>query len=131
MLADRVQVQQVLLNLMHNAIEAMAEQGESGGGSGGGGGMLTVTLRAAADGFVEIGVADTGPGLPPEVEADLFAPFVTTKPGGVGVGLSVCRTIVEGHGGRIWAEPNPGGGTVFRFTLPAAAAVERHESAPA
>ena len=65
-------------------------------------------------------MADSGPGLAPEVAGRLFEPFVSTKPGGMGVGLSICRTIVEAHSGRIWAEPNPGGGTVFRFTLPAA-----------
>ena len=68
--------------------------------------------------MVEISVADTGPGLAPEVRANLFRPFVTTKDSGMGVGLSVCRSIVEAHGGRLWAEDNPGGGTVFRFTLP-------------
>jgi two-component system sensor kinase FixL len=70
--------------------------------------------------MVEIGVADTGPGLAPEVRANLFRPFVTTKDSGMGVGLSICRSIVETHGGRLWAEDNPGGGTVFRFTLPRA-----------
>ncbi len=114
-LADRVQIQQVLLNLMHNAIEAMEGQQRER--------RLTVTVHAAAGAdLVEFSVADTGPGLPDEVKAELFAPFVTTKPSGVGIGLSVCRTIVEAHGGRIWAEPNPGGGTVFRFTLPVATA---------
>jgi two-component system sensor kinase FixL len=62
-------------------------------------------------------VADTGTGLAPEVTAQLFQPFITTKPQGMGVGLSICRTIVEAHGGEIGAEPNPGGGTIFRFTL--------------
>jgi two-component system sensor kinase FixL len=67
--------------------------------------------------MVEISVADTGPGLPDEVRKKLFQPFVTTKATGMGVGLSVCRTIVEAHQGRLWAEDNPGGGTVFRFTV--------------
>jgi len=109
-LADRTQVQQVLVNLMHNAIEAMEESERR---------SLTVTARPAEGEMVEIAVADTGPGIPPEVAADLFKPFNTTKRSGMGVGLSVCRTIVEAHGGRIGAEANPGGGTIFRFTLPA------------
>lgn len=112
-LADRTQVQQVLVNLMHNAIEAMEESERR---------SLTVTARPVEGEMVEIAVADTGPGIPPEIAADLFKPFNTTKRSGMGVGLSVCRTIVEAHGGRIQAEPNPGGGTVFRFTLPAVSA---------
>ena len=62
-------------------------------------------------------MADTGPGIAPEIAAQLFQPFVTTKPQGMGVGLSISRTIIEAHGGRLWAEPNPGGGTIFRLTL--------------
>lgn len=112
-LADRTQVQQVLVNLMHNAIEAMEESERR---------SLTVTARPVEGEMVEIAVADTGPGIPPEIAADLFKPFNTTKRSGMGVGLSVCRTIVEAHGGRIQAEPNSGGGTVFRFTLPAVSA---------
>ncbi|MDI3307749.1 MAG: PAS domain S-box protein [Acetobacteraceae bacterium] len=112
-LADRTQVQQVLVNLMHNAIEAMEESERR---------SLTVTAHPVEGEMVEIAVADTGPGIPPEIAADLFKPFNTTKRSGMGVGLSVCRTIVEAHGGRIQAEPNPGGGTVFRFTLPAVSA---------
>ena len=112
-LADRVQVQQVLLNLIRNAIEAMraAERREL---------ALDVAPAPADEAAVLFSVADTGPGLAPEVAAQLFQPFVTTKAQGLGMGLSICRTIIEAHGGRIWAEPNPGGGTVFRFTLPAA-----------
>ncbi|MBL6457370.1 PAS domain S-box protein [Belnapia sp. T6] len=114
-LVDRIQIQQVLLNLMRNAIEAMTEEGEPQE-------RRELAVTAAARGTDEVGlaVADTGPGLAPQVAARLFEPFVSTKPNGMGVGLSICRSIIEAHGGRLWAEPNPGGGTVFRLTLPAA-----------
>lgn len=106
----RVQIQQVLLNLMRNAAKAMADSARR---------ELSVTTACVGD-MVEISVADTGPGLPETVRARLFQPFVTTKPTGIGVGLSVCRTIVEAHGGKLRAENAPGGGTVFRFSLPRA-----------
>ena len=78
-----------------------------------------LTLDAAmADGFLTVSVADTGPGLPEEVVRNLFQPFVTTKSRGMGVGLSICRSIIEAHGGRISAAARPGGGTIFAFTLP-------------
>jgi len=109
-LADKVQVQQVLLNLMRNAIEAM-EDAETRD--------LVVSTAAAPDNMIEISVADTGAGIAPEISAQLFLPFVTTKPQGMGVGLSISRTIIEAHGGSIAARPNPGGGTIFCFTLPA------------
>lgn len=108
-LADKVPIQQVVLNLMRNAIEAMEGARER---------RLTVGTRAAPGNMVEVFVADTGPGLTREVADHLFQPFITTKASGMGVGLSISRTIVEAHGGRIWAEANPAGGTVFRFTLP-------------
>jgi two-component system sensor kinase FixL len=109
-LADRVQVQQVLLNLMRNAVDAMvvSERRE-----------LVISSRVQPENILEIAVADTGPGIAEEVAGQLFRPFVTTKREGMGVGLSISRTIIDAHGGRIWAEPNPGGGTVFRFTLQA------------
>jgi two-component system, LuxR family, sensor kinase FixL len=69
---------------------------------------------------VEVAVADSGPGIPKEVLTHLFQPFVSTKPNGMGLGLSICHSIVEAHGGRLESEPNPGGGTIFRFTLAAA-----------
>jgi len=69
-------------------------------------------------GMIEVSLADTGPGLSPDVAAHLFEPFISTKSNGMGVGLSICQTIISQHGGRIWAEANPAGGTIFRFTLP-------------
>jgi len=109
-IVDRVQIQQVLLNLIRNAIEAMETCAVR---------ELSVAT-GVGDAVVVISVADTGSGLAPEIEPRLFQPFVTTKAAGMGIGLSVCRTIVEAHGGRIWAEANAAGGTVFRFTLPTA-----------
>jgi two-component system sensor kinase FixL len=105
---DRVQIQQVLLNLIRNALEAMDNCAAR---------ELTLAASAHTD-HVLVTVTDTGHGIPPEIEARLFQPFVTTKPEGMGIGLSVCRTIVEAHGGRLWMEPSPAGGSVFHFTLP-------------
>jgi two-component system sensor kinase FixL len=110
--ADRVQIQQVLLNLMRNAVEAMSASPRR---------ELTLATSLSDGDMVQVAVADTGPGLADEVAERLFQPFVTTKRHGMGVGLSISRTIVDAHGGKIWAEKNPGGGTVFRFTLRAAA----------
>ena len=78
---------------------------------------LKIASGLTADGVV-VTVADSGPGLPPEVASRLFHPFVSTKENGMGVGLSICRTMIEAHGGRIWADANDGGGTIFNFTLP-------------
>jgi two-component system sensor kinase FixL len=107
-LADRVQIQQVLLNLVRNAIEAMQDVEKR---------ELTVTVAAAPGETIKVSVADTGPGIAPDFAKQLFQPFMTTKRQGMGVGLSISRTIIESHGGRIWTEPNPGGGTIFSFTL--------------
>jgi two-component system, LuxR family, sensor kinase FixL len=107
-LVDRIQIQQVLLNLIRNAVEAM---------NGCPTRRLEIGSRKAADGFTEVIIADSGPGLPKEVGERLFEPFVSTKSAGMGLGLSICHTIVTGHGGRIWAEPSPFGGTAFHFTL--------------
>jgi two-component system sensor kinase FixL len=107
-LADKVQVQQVLLNLIRNAIEAMQDCPRR---------EMSLATSRLEDGMVRIDVADTGSGIAPEVAAHLFQPFVTSKKSGMGVGLSISRTIVENHGGRLWAEARQGGGTVFSLTL--------------
>ena len=114
-LVDKVQIQQVLINLIRNAVEAMADSPVR---------QLTVTSRPDQRGFVRVIVADTGPGVTPEVAEQLFTAFVSTKAEGMGLGLSICRTIVEANGGRIWMEPRTGGGTEFHFTLVSAKAEE-------
>jgi two-component system sensor kinase FixL len=116
--ADKVQVQQVFLNLLRNAIEAMAESDSPCR-------ELAIATRAIDDDMVEASVADTGPGIAPEIVARLFQPFITTKKHGMGVGLSISRTIMEAHGGSLWAESHAKGGTVFRLTLRAAVEEER------
>ena len=112
-LADRIQIQQVLVNLMRNAIDVMSE--------GGAVRRLDIATATGPEDQVEVTVADTGSGLAPEVARQLFQPFVTTKRKGMGLGLSICRTIVEAHGGKIWVNSPPEGGTIFHFTLRAAA----------
>lgn len=108
-LVDRVQIQQVLLNLIRNSVEAMQDLAH---------GRLTISAARREPGFIEVIVSDSGPGLPPEIAANLFAPFHSTKATGMGVGLSISRTIIEAHEGRIWADASPYGGTSFHFTLP-------------
>jgi two-component system sensor kinase FixL len=111
-LADKIQIQQVLLNLIRNAIESMQDASRR---------ELLISTEPAEDDMLLISVSDTGTGIAPEIASQLFQPFVTTKRQGMGVGLSISRTIIEAHGGQIWVEPNPGGGTVFRFTVGAVA----------
>jgi two-component system sensor kinase FixL len=107
-LVDRIQIQQVLLNLLRNALEAMQASDRR---------VLIVSTGPAENDMVAVDVADTGSGISPDVASRLFQPFVTTKRQGMGVGLSISRTIIQSHGGQITVEPNPGGGTIFRFTL--------------
>lgn len=108
-MVDKVQVQQVALNLIRNALEAMETVGRR---------ELTVSVTRQDDNSALFAIADTGTGIAPEIAKHLFQPFITSKANGMGVGLSICRTIIEAHGGRIWAKPNDGGGTLFEFTLP-------------
>jgi two-component system, LuxR family, sensor kinase FixL len=110
-LADRVQIQQVLVNLFRNALEAMAQSQKR---------ELIATNSKVADDMIEIEVSDTGMGFQDDVLPNLFQTFFTTKETGMGVGLSISRSIIEAHGGRMWAENNAAGGATFRFTLPAA-----------
>ena len=107
-LADRVQVQQVALNLIRNALDAMQHASRR---------QLVISTELVGPDVAKVSVADTGPGISPDVVGQLFQPFVTTKPTGMGVGLSISRTIIESHGGRLWVEDNPGGGAMFNFTL--------------
>ena len=107
-IADRVQVQQVVLNLIRNAMDAMETSPKRD---------LVVAIAPAEGGHVRISVTDSGSGISPEIAEQLFQPFITTKRHGMGVGLSISRAIVEAHNGRIWVEANPTGGTIFHFTL--------------
>ncbi|QIK95469.1 PAS domain S-box protein [Sphingomonas sp. HDW15A] len=108
---DRIQIQQVLTNLIRNAVDAMAESEVR---------SLSIRAQGQPERFVTISVKDTGCGISEDVMPRLFEPFVTSKSSGMGIGLSICRTIIESHGGRIWCEPNKGGGTICSFTLPVA-----------
>jgi signal transduction histidine kinase len=110
-LGDRIQLQQVILNLIINAIEAMSEISE-------GPRELQVVSRKDESQGVLVTVRDSGPGLDPESLDHLFTAFYTTKPQGMGMGLAISRSIIEAHGGRLWAVPNDGPGATFQFTLP-------------
>jgi two-component system sensor kinase FixL len=116
-MVDKVQIQQVALNLIRNAIEAMETTSRRD---------LTIAVTRRDD-VALFSVVDTGTGINPEIAQHLFQPFVTSKANGMGVGLSICRTIIEAHGGRITAGPNEGGGTVFEFTIPFAGVEATHE----
>ncbi|MEY2884641.1 MAG: hypothetical protein RL490_2365 [Pseudomonadota bacterium] len=107
-LVDRIQIQQVLLNLIRNAIEAMQRSPRR---------RIQIRSIATDNNMVRLSVADSGPGLSPEISAHLFEPFRSSKAEGMGLGLSISRGLIEGHGGRLWADPADGDGAVFHFTL--------------
>jgi two-component system sensor histidine kinase DctS len=107
---DGVQIEQVILNLLRNALEAIYEDP-------GPQPLLTVCTRRVG-GNVEVAVCDSGAGLRPDIAADVFEPFVTSKSAGLGMGLSICRSIIDAHGGRVWSTANPDRGMTFYFTLP-------------
>ena len=117
---DRIQVQQVVLNLIVNAVDAMSAMEEV---------ARELLISTARDGSenVLVSVRDSGPGLDPKSVDRVFNAFYTTKPGGLGIGLAICRSIIEAHGGRMWTSENEPRGAVFRFTLPS----ERDEAVPA
>jgi two-component system sensor kinase FixL len=107
-IVDKVQIQQVLINLIRNAVEATGERQTP---------RILIETAPTQSGMILCSVKDNGTGLTAEVASQLFQPFVTSKKTGMGVGLSITRSIVEAHGGHIWTEPNPEGGAVFRFTV--------------
>ena len=111
MTGDRTQLQQVILNLILNAVQAMGESGLAVR-------ELQIGTEPNRPDSVLVSVRDSGPGIRPESLDRLFDPFYTTKPGGMGMGLSICRSIIEGHGGQIWATSNGEQGAAFNFTLP-------------
>jgi signal transduction histidine kinase len=108
---DRVQLQQVVLNLILNAVEAMGSVEERSR-------ELLIHTEPSKASDILVAVRDSGPGIDPEHLERVFAPFYTTKTSGIGMGLSICQSIVAGHGGRLWAETNRGQGAIFQFTLP-------------
>ena len=114
-LVDKVQIQQVLVNLIRNAVEALTDAPQR---------RLTISAIPIEDQMVQVSVVDTGSGLDTDVESKLFQPFVSTKDAGMGLGLSICQTIIEAHDGKIWLDKPEEGGTAFRFTLASADAGE-------
>ena len=110
-IVNKIQIQQVLVNLFRNSMDAMQNMKRQ---------ELTITTMAAEPGTIEVAVADTGPGIAPEIMDNLFKPFTTTKAEGMGLGLKICQSIIEAHDGKIWIVPNVGPGVTFHFQLPAA-----------
>ena len=121
---DLVQIEQVLLNLLSNALDALEDTPEAER-------RLIIRTRGGVDGEARVSVEDSGPGMEPERLAHLFDPFFTTKEGGMGMGLTISQTILENHEGRIWAESEPGRGTVFHVALPGVGEARRDDSGTA
>ena len=115
-LADALQIKLVLVNLLKNALQAMEAMEDKTKQ------VVSIEIDRINDQEVQIRVADRGPGVPPDKETDIFEPFYSSKAAGMGVGLAICRSIIEAHGGRIGYTPNPSGGAIFQFTLRLAAA---------
>lgn len=109
-LADALQIQLVLLNLLNNALRSISAREGSDR-------LISIDVRPLGDREAQISVTDRGPGVPPERVESIFEPLYSSTSAGMGMGLTICRGIVEAHGGRIWYEPNPAGGAIFRFTL--------------
>jgi two-component system sensor kinase FixL len=120
-LVDRIQIEQVVLNLMRNSMQAIVDAGMSER-------EVTVSTTLNDAGVVQVSVTDTGPGIPAVVAKRLFEPFVTSKTNGMGVGLTICRSIINAHGGKLWAVSDPGRGAAFHFTLPPAKGEVAHDA---
>jgi C4-dicarboxylate-specific signal transduction histidine kinase len=118
---DAIMVEQVLLNLMKNGVEAMQKTPAPRR-------LLQIAARRNPQGMAELAVIDHGHGVSEEDKEKMFEPFYTTKHEGMGMGLNICRTIIEFHNGRLWVEPNPGGGSIFRFTVPFATALPARQA---
>jgi signal transduction histidine kinase len=108
--ADRVQLQQLVLNLVMNGMDALLDTT--------GHKEIVISTRENGNAEIAVSVEDSGPGLTPELAEKIFDPFFTTKPHGIGLGLSISRSIAEAHAGKLWVEPRPHGGAIFRLTLP-------------
>ncbi|MBT3628896.1 MAG: GHKL domain-containing protein, partial [Rhodospirillaceae bacterium] len=106
---DRVQIQQVIANLMRNATESMKESPRR---------VLSISSRQKSERELVVAISDTGPGMSADALDKLFEPFHSSKPGGMGIGLTISKKIIESHGGRLWVAPNSDGGAIFHFSLP-------------
>jgi signal transduction histidine kinase len=114
---DSIQIQQVLINLLTNALDAMENQPIEAR-------TITISTRLENSNSAFVSISDSGEGIPPDKIKAVFAPFQTTKPEGIGLGLAICKSIIEAHGGKIWADNNPDGGAIFSLILPASTQIK-------